>query len=164
MEQWVALRQHLGYSVSSHGRVRNERTGRILSISKTNNGTTAIVSIRNGGHQVKRALALLVCETFYPDPPPRFDTPIYLDGDRMNCRADNLRWRPRWFAIKHSRQFHQDLGDAGPVLNVDTGIVYQSVWDVVYEQGVLFNEVVMAAINKTYVFPLFEYFEWVNPD
>ena len=161
MEHWIASKQHLGYSISDEGRVRNEQTGKILAISTTNLGRTAIVSIQMNGYQVKRGLALMVCQAFLDPPRHDFDTPIYLDGDSLNCRLDNLAWRPRWFAQKHTRQFRQGLGDAGPVKNIDTGVVYNSVWDVVFEQGVLFNEVIQSAVNKTHVFPLFEYYEWV---
>jgi hypothetical protein len=124
------------------------------------------VKVSVNGVQLTRGLALLVCSAFVPLPQHRCDvpTPIHLDGDFQNCRPDNLVWRPRWFAQKHTAQFKQNLQNPNAVRNIDTGVVYHDIWDVVFEQGVLFNDVVKAVINKTYVFPLFQRFEWVDPD
>lgn len=161
MEQWIELEEFPGYSVSDQGRVRNDRNQKILTVSRTNRGNTAMVSIGADNGQLKRGLALLVCEAFIPRPRSDFNTPIYLDGDTMNCQVRNLAWRPRWFAQKHTVQFRQDLGDVGPIRNLDTGIFYQSVWEVVLEHGVLFNEVIQGIVNKTQVFPLGQRFEFV---
>jgi len=163
MEEWVPLDDYPGYSASTEGRIRNDKrkTHNTLRISRSDD-KRPYVGLWVNGAQVKRSLPLLICKTFKDQPNSNFDTPIHLDGNVMNCRADNLEWRPRWFANKFSEQFHQDLGDAGPIRNVDTGEVYESVWQVVHERGLLYIDVVAAIVNRTYVFPIFQFFEWVE--
>ncbi len=119
-----------------------------------------------GGKQITRGLAQLICQAFVPMPKNRIDTPtpIHLDGDFKNCRADNLAWRPRWFAQRHTAQFRQNLENPNPVFNVDTGAIYDCVWDAVFAEGLLFNDIIKSIVNKTYVFPSYHRFEWLNPD
>src|SRR6185503_12013272 len=162
MEQWLPVQEFPWYLVGEEGNVRRVNSEQLLRVSIVTGGNPCVSLQDNEGRWVKRGLAALVCHAFVQFPTHRCDTPtpIHLDGDRMNCRASNLQWRPRWFAQKHARQFNQDLHNDHGVRNIDTGVVYENIWDVVFEQGVLFNEVVMAVINKTYVFPLFQRFEW----
>lgn len=161
MEEWIDLQGYPGYEISDQGRVRNDRRW-VIATSQVGNGRP-FVGLMVNGRQVKRGLALLVCETFLDVPRADFNTAIHLDGDLSNCRVSNLAWRPRWFAIKHTMQFRQNLGEAGPVRNIDTGIVYDTIWDVVFTFGVLYNEVIKSIINKTWVFPIYHRFEWVDP-
>lgn len=160
MEQWLPLQGYPGYSASSYGRIRNDRRDHILAIVRAE-GRRCYVSLTFEGKQVNRSLSLLICETFLQDPRPQhFDTPIHIDGDLTNCRVSNLAWRPRWFANRYTEQFNLNLIDVGPVKNINTGVIYEGVWSIVFEQGVLFNDVVGSIINKTYVFPLMQCFEW----
>lgn len=163
MEQWLPLKGYPGYSASDEGRIRNDLRDSILAVVRVK-GRRSYVGLVQNKVQVKRSLSKLICETFvYNERPEYFDTPIHLDGDLSNCRADNLLWRPRWFADRHSVQFNLNLVDPGPVKNIDTGVVYDSVWSVVFAHGVLFNDVVLSIINKTWVFPLMNCFEWLDP-
>jgi hypothetical protein len=162
MERWVPLLDYPGYYISDEGRVRN-RKDRFMRIHLNNRGRPFIGLMVNG-EQVKRGLALLVAQTFILPPRADFTTPIHLDGNPINCEAQNLQWRPRWFALEHSRQFHLDLGNHGPVRHTKTGIVYHSIWEVVLKYGLLYNDVLLSIINKTYVFPWMGFFEWVDPN
>ena len=165
MEVWKVLEKYDHYSISNEGRVRSDLTNAVLAVATTPGGN-AFVRMRQDGRQVARGLALLVAESFVPLPklPIETPTPIHLDNDLMNCRASNLVWRPRWFALKYTSQFHEDLGEAGPLRDIKTRTVYQSVWDVVHEHGVLFTDVVKATTNKTYVSPTLRCYEWVHPE
>jgi hypothetical protein len=47
-----------------------------------------------------------VAEAFLTDPyPDHFNSVIHLNGDRQDCRVQNLARRPRTFAIRYHRQF-----------------------------------------------------------
>ena len=162
MEEWMDLPGYPGYEASDQGRIRNER-GWILGTTQIE-GARPFVALSTNGRQVQRGLALLICQTFLETPRADFNTPIHLDGDLANCRVSNLAWRPRWFALKHTRQFRLNLGESGAVRNIDTGIVYKTIWDVVFTFGVLYNEVVKSIINKTWVFPIYHRFEWIDPE
>ena len=59
--------------------------------------------------QYKRSVALLVAKAFLKQPSEFFDTPINLNGDRLDNQVINLMWRPRWFAIKYNRQFREPI-------------------------------------------------------
>lgn len=161
MERWLPLQDYPGYSASDHGRIRNDKRDTILAISSSKYGRP-FVGLWVNNKQVKRNLALLICKTFVPNEREAyFNTPICLDGDLSNCRADNLVWRPRWFAYAHHSQFGKELDGIGPVRNVVTGEVYDDVWEVVVRHGALYMDVVMSIYNSTYVFPLMQRFEWV---
>lgn len=159
MEQWRRLQEYPNYSVSDAGQVRNDERERLMAITVNGRGHP-YVGFYVRGRQIHRTLAILVANAFLPPAPPRFRTPIHLNSDLLNCRSSNLAWRPMWFAQKFTRQFNQDLGDAGPIKNVDKDEYYDSVWDIVYEKGVLFNDVIGSIYHKTYVFPIMERFEW----
>jgi hypothetical protein len=60
------------------------------------------------GQHTTRSLPLLVANAFLPRTKEAFNAPIQLDGDRMQCRVDNLMWRPRWFAVLYHQQFSKD--------------------------------------------------------
>lgn len=162
MEQWLPLQGYPNYSVSDLGRVRSDSHGAVLAISRTGNARPH-VSLMLDRVQLKRGLSLLVAKTFIKSPRPDFNTPIHFDGDLTNCRVSNLAWRPRWFAINHTAQFATNPGNSGQVRNINTGVVYGDVWDVVVAFGLLYTDVVKSIVNKTYVFPLMHCFEWVNP-
>lgn len=160
MEEWVPLQDFPGYSLSSEGRVRNDRFDRLRKINY--HGGYATVAFYKNRRTVNRTLAHLVAREFVHRPRDTFDTPIYLDGDKRNCKATNIMWRPRWFAIRHEVQFRLDLPkNTEPVRNVHTGEVYGGVWPLVFDRGVIFNDVVLSIANCTYVFPLYQNFEWV---
>jgi hypothetical protein len=162
MEIWLPLLSYPGYSASDQGRVRNDKRDSILAVVRVK-GRRSYVGLMSRGTQVKRSLSRLICETFVPNQRKEyFDTPIHVDGDLANCKAVNLQWRPRWFADRYSFQFTQDLGETLPVRNINTGVTYSNVWEVVFAHGVLFNDVVLSIANKTYVFPLMHNFEWIE--
>lgn len=163
MEQWKPLEGYPGYSASTYGRIRNDDRDSILAVVRVA-GRRCYVGLMQNNVQVKRSLSKLIAETFVENERAEyFDTPIHLDGDLTNCAARNLRWRPKWFADRHTYQFTLDLIDVGPVKNINTGVIYDGVWSIVFEHGVLFNDVVASIVNKTWVFPLMQCFEWVDP-
>lgn len=164
MERWLPLLDYPLYEASNQGRIRNVDSGHVLAVSRQGDNR-ACVALMFGRTQVRRTLALLICKTFLP-PPPRadFTTPIHFDGDLMNCSVQNLAWRPRWFALQYTMQFGKNLGQTGAVRDIGTRIIYDDVWDVVLNFGVLYNDVVKSIVNKTYVFPVMNCFEWVDPD
>lgn len=163
MEQWLPIPDFPLYEASDQGRIRNIKSGGILTCSKGDEGRPH-VGLMQGAVQVKRGLSLLICKTFLTKPRWDFNTPIHFDGILLNCRLDNLAWRPRWFAVKHIQQFRVIQTETGPVRDIKTGVIYVNVWSVVFHHGVLYNDVVKSIINKTYVFPTMQCFEWVNPD
>lgn len=159
MEQWLPLGQFPGYSASNTGRIRNDRRDRLLTPVLTEN--RPYVGLVYNGVQVKRSLSKLICETFVPrSSNPLFDTPIHLDGELTNCEARNLLWRPRWFALKHIHQFRKPMPDYDwPIREVKTKQEFSDCWGPVFDYGLLYMDVVLAILHKTYVFPTMQIFE-----
>lgn len=162
MMEWARIDEFPGYSVSDIGEVRNDRTGRYLSLT-TNQAGIVQVGLVKGGSQYKRSVAVLVAKAFL-DPPmhPRFNTPINLDGDRSNNRADNLMWRPRWFAVKYHKQFDKPRqGLRQPIREKRTGEIFPTSWEAAIKYGLLDRDILIATLNRTYVIPTYQEFELV---
>jgi hypothetical protein len=93
-----------------------------------------------------------------------FDTPINLDGDRVNCQAVNLMWRPRWYAVQYAHQFKDpyDKPILVPVRAVDTGEEFENSLQAACRYGLLEREVVLSIINHTLAWPTYQQFELVE--
>lgn len=155
VEEWTEIVEFPAYSVSTEGRVINNETGRILSISSSRKSRgTAYVSLYYKNALKVRGLALLVAEAWVPRDSMAFDTPINLNGNRKDCRAENLMWRPLWFARKYHKQFSERVNWTNTFLNLDTGQV-DNLYEIVTKNGLLAEEVrdsglVNTAKNKPY--------------
>lgn len=167
MEEWVNL-EHIGfsdYSVSNYGEIRNDVTNKRMRPSYNQLGMCKIGMMpSDGGLQTTLSVSLLVANTFLPDPPnKRFDTPINLDGDRTNNRADNIVWRPKWFAVKYRQQFSNDRrGFIVPIREIHTREEFETSWDAAIKYGLIDREIAIAITNNIYVFPTGQQFEVIE--
>ena len=93
----------------------------------------------------------MVADAFVDGKTDLFNTPIHLDGDRENCSAENLMWRPRWFAVQFHRQFQSPefYNESPRIFNVDTGEEYDSVRECCIDQGLYYNDVYRSYIHGT---------------
>lgn len=158
MEEWNRLHQ-LGlvdYSVSSMGRVRNDRFDRIMRLSINQQGIVKIGLIPEGSHTPKTYSVARLVAHYFLDPPrsEAFDTPIHLNGNRTDCRADNLMWRPRWFAVVFHRQFQDPIKEfAQPIICLDTDEIFDNCREPAMRYGVLESEVFSDVTNQGGVWP-----------
>jgi hypothetical protein len=156
MDVWVEIEEFPNYAVSNRGLVCNEGTGRILSLSTNQSGVVNVGLVKDHV-QYKRSVATLVAKAFLPPPPePRFDTPLHLNGNRDHNFVENLVWRPRPFAIAYREQLKKPYKNRieAPILNVDTGEIFESSLAAAKKYGLLERAVVMAALNEgVRVFP-----------
>lgn len=158
-EIWKDLQEYPGYAVSDCGGIMNTTTGLHKKPSVNQQGI-AMINMSVNSKQNVRSVAVLVAREFLQDTniPSHFDTPIHLDGDRMNCRADNLLWRPRWFAVRYHQQFNpwqraNRFGFRKPVLINETEETFPNSWAAAIHYGLLDQEIFLATMNRTYVFP-----------
>lgn len=158
-EYWKAIEDFPGYSISSFGRVRADKSGRILVLSENQFGLLQVGMMRDG-EQRHRSVPLLVAKAFIPSPAGAFDTPINLDGDRFNNSITNLVWRPRWFAIKYNRQFRYPYEHSilAPIEDVKTGQVSENSFECAKRYGLLEQDLVLSIVNRTYVWPTYQEF------
>ena len=110
------------YSVSTEGKVRNDRTGKILKPQMDSNGYHNIY-IDGKPRRVHK----LVAEAFIPNPKGLKEI-NHKDGNKENNRMDNLEWSTRSLNMLHSYKTHgrRKIGRDG-VLCVETGVVYPTV-------------------------------------
>lgn len=143
MERWLQIREFPRYSISDQGRARHDESDRIMAVMK-NKGGVALVFLSRDGRQYSRGLARLVAEHFLPhNTNEQFDTPLHLDGDRMNNAVKNLVWRPRWYAFKYQQQFEEyrpPFVDC-PLIETTTQMVFANSWDATTFLGVLERDI-----------------------
>lgn len=158
-ENWKPIPLFPDYSVSDQGRVRSDKSGRILAVNDNQYGVPQ-VGLMSDGIQFHRSVPLLVAKAFLPEVGGPFDTPINLDGDRHNNWVENLVWRPRWFAIKYNRQFRHPYENpiTTPIVDLKTGVVNESSLDCAKMYGLLEKEIVLAILGRTYVWPTYQEF------
>lgn len=158
-EEWREILEFPGYSVSNTGFVHNDETDRMMTRHVNQRGIVN-VSFNKKKVQYKRSVSVLVATAFVTAARSlEFDTPINLDGDRFNNRADNLLWRPRWYATQYFRQFREEpQGIARPIEEVKTGEVFETSWIAALTYGLLDLEIVKAIANRTYAWPTYQRF------
>lgn len=159
-EEWVIIRDFPDYSVSSHGRVRNNRTDRILAQIRNQQGLM-FVGLSRDHNQYKRAVTLLVANAYLDPPQEPFDTPIQLDGDRTNNDVDNLMWRPRWFAYLYHQQFKRPPHNRikSRIIDTKTKEISKNSKDCVVRYGLIERDLILAIANRTYVWPTYQIFQ-----
>lgn len=137
MTDWELAPRFPGYSVSSDGRVRNDSRDREMRLSVNQYGTVKVGLIQDGV-RVTVQVADLVAQAFLPDPPPNFDTVVHLNGNKTDCRAENLIWRPRWFAMKYHRQLRNEEDRICALFEeMETGEMFESVEEASRRYGLL---------------------------
>lgn len=143
---WVVIDEFPSYSISNYGDVVNEVTGRLIRQSTTLQGAVK-VNLFKDGLKYTKSVKVLVAEAFveniYDEAYVPFDTPIHLDGDQLNNRADNLAWRSRSFAWMYRRQFSNlpPCYKEGPVIELDSQVRYINVYDAATLNGLLIRDV-----------------------
>lgn len=160
---WVQVAGFPGYEINEAGDVRRAQNSRAVAVAFNQQGNP-YVGLSRDGIQHKRSLALLVAMTFLGQPVnDRFDTPIHLNGEKRDCRTENLMWRPRHFAVKYHQQFFNGLrGFLVPVFDVATGETFPTSWEAATKYGLLDREILLAAVNRTVVFPTGQHFSPVD--
>jgi len=150
-ERWHELDEFPDYAISEFGEVANIKTGMPRRTSINQQGIVKISLYQDGKYLITRSVAVMVAEAFCEGQSEFFNTPIHLDGDRENCRADNLMWRPRWFAVQYHRQFQSpDFHNAiVRIFDVNTGKEYESVKECCMDLGLYHNDVYRSYIHGT---------------
>lgn len=154
MERWKDIPHFIKYSVSDLGRIRNVDTGRDIRLSINQRGIT-YVGLMKDGQQYKRSVALLVASAFLDIPiHESFDSVIHLDGDRQNCAANNLMWRPHHFVVNYMRQFTMSPPIYEGVLHCpETGELFSNSRDMAVKYGLLLRDIHAAIVNGHMIYP-----------
>jgi hypothetical protein len=164
-ETWRYIEGYSKYEISDRGRVKNKQ-GRLLS-SFANQRGLVIIGLYVDATQFKQSLAILVATAFpefandvsYADLVADGGSPgnyiVHLDGNKSNCNARNLVWRPRHFAVK----YHQERRNPPfvewdrPFLLVQTGERFNHINDCCMKYGLLSYQVYISLQNGGPVYP-----------
>lgn len=148
--RWHELDEFPDYAVNELGEIYNIKTGMPRKTSINQYGIVKISLYKNGRELITRSVAVMVAEAFVEGQTEFFNTPIHLDGDRENCRADNLMWRPRWFAVQYHRQFHSEPFHNSNVriVELNTGEEYDSVKEACVDLGLYYNDVYRSYVHE----------------
>lgn len=151
------------YEVTNHGRVFNIKTGREMVLSPTMNGDLTVGLVRDG-HQYRYAVKGLVAREFVSGETVMFNTPILLDGNKRNLHAENIMWRPRWFAWMYTRQFSGQHAWYlfGPILDTTTNLMYENYLEAAMTHGLLCTDIKESIYNGTKVFPTEQKFKYAK--
>ena len=126
MEEWRTYEKIPRYQVSYDGRVRNSKTGRVLTPSINSRGYKQ-VSLHNEGQHCSVKVSRMVAETFIECDEVGLDV-SYKDGDRLNVCADNLEWRTRKDIINDTyKNGRKQTHRMRKIRCVETGEEYESI-------------------------------------
>ena len=158
MERWIELVEFPGYSISDHGRVRNDRSGRLFVLQRNRAGVVYVGLVKDGRQQ-KRSVAKLVADVFLQKTVDHYDTPTHIDADPSNNHYSNLTWRPRYFADAYHRQYNHWPRVGRPIRIVETGERFQDSWEACMKYVLLDIDIVKSITNGEVVRPIFKHFE-----
>lgn len=125
---WKVIVGFPNYSISDDGRVRNNKTGKILTPSPDSNGYLSVGLSRDGKRTTQR-VHRLVAEAFIPNPLNLHDI-NHKDGNKNNNHSSNLEYCTHSYNMLHS---YRTLGnkshsiDRKAVLCIETSTMYPTV-------------------------------------
>ena len=90
MARWAKITEYEMYSVSDDGRVRNDKTNRILKQSINSCGYLYVQLSKNGIQRIG-LIHRLVCKAFVENTENKAQVD-HIDGNKFNNCAYNLRW------------------------------------------------------------------------
>lgn len=149
MEHWLEIEDFPNYEVSSHGRVRNKRTERILKPMDNRRGAL-MVFLHRDGQGYSKALRRLVAEAFEPMGDRDDLTPIHLDCDYTNCAIDNLEWKPRWMAQAWTKQNKRGPASSRTIVDLTTGETWENALAAAKELHTTEYLVLQTALSTTW--------------
>ena len=161
-ELWKFIPEFPNYQISTFGNVYNYKQDQMMRTSINNFGNPKITLTLDDGSRHTRSVAQMVAEAFVSPPEASCDQVVVLDGNFENMASENLVWRPTHFAWKYTRQLrvlqpnhYRNLR----VVNVTTGIGYNSIIEAAMNEGLLFIDIWRSTFNHTGTYPEDSVFE-----
>lgn len=152
MEIWVPLQNFPNYVINSDGTIKQADTG-VIKTSRVNNYGDLIVNLYQEGRLYTRKLSLLVAQSYLGEPRNEaFNSVIHLNGDKTDCRAINLEWRPRWFVVKYNQMFNHEPMHVSVSIK-QTGEIFGTLREACVKYGLLESSAYTCAMEGTPVFP-----------
>jgi hypothetical protein len=145
-EVWHEIEELPHYHISSHGRVKHVERNEVRKLSVNEKGfPVVLLSSKTSATRYLRQVNKLVAQAFLPPPQFSNETAVWhIDGNLLNCRADNLRWEMRARVLEWN-EMHRNLTPrftTPRVKNNRTGIVYENAFECGMAEGMLESAIV----------------------
>ena len=129
MERWMKIKGYENYSVSSEGRVRNDKRGRLLNGRCDRNGYMRVY-IRAGSERKYMYVHRLVALHFIPNP-DNLPQVNHLNEIKTDNRVENLEWCTAKYNMNYGtcveRGVKNRTGKTAQKQCIVDGIVYTSI-------------------------------------
>lgn len=136
MEVWQTIEEFPKYAISPEGHIRNKETERPVKTRQNRQGIV-MASLMGPESRLTRSVALMVAQSYLGAPRnSSYNSVIHLDGDRGNCEANNLAWRPRWYAIRYHKMFEEDPINVSVYID-DTGETFGTLREACVKYGLI---------------------------
>lgn len=129
MEKWIETKESHNYEVSTEGRVKNAKTGRILKPRKAGKGYQKVTLCDETGHH-DHYIHRLVADNFSDGGSKELEV-NHKDGNKKNNHISNLEWCTRLENVRHAIKTGLATPYVGmpgtPIRIIETGEVYSSI-------------------------------------
>lgn len=126
VEYWRIIPSFPTYSASNYGRIKNNKTDRIMHVYQTTRGYLSL-TLRRDNEPIVQSVHRLVAEAFLGGPHPGFDV-NHIDGDKTNNCIDNIEWCTREDNVRHAVTNGLRKGPRRkPVRILETGDEFESI-------------------------------------
>ena len=152
-ERWKRIETFPKYSVSDLGRVRNDKTGKILKpfkIGTDKNQYFAVDFYPKKSIRVHR----LVAHAFIPNPDNKPEV-NHIDGNHFNNAVTNLEWVTgsencihAYRTLKRERFYGKDNPTSKKVIRVEDGCVFNSLREAAAASGLKSHTLITKALKN----------------
>lgn len=145
-EVWRQSNDMKDYEISSEGRIKNSKTGRIMKTNIDKKGYEQ-VTLRDQKRACTRRVHKLVADAFHPGDHEGLEV-THLDRNRLNNRADNLAWKTRSEIIQQTyKDGRKQSHKMKKIMCVETGVIYDSIVDCSRDMGLTRQAISKSANN-----------------
>lgn len=153
MEVWKPVKGFSQYLVSPDGEIRNKDSATPKGVRLNPQGDL-IVDLSRDNRRHTRKVSLIVAQAYLGDPPNEaYNSVIQHDGDRTNCSAINLSWRPRWFVVLYNQMFNERPYDVS-VIHHPSEEIFPTLRDACIKFGLVEKNAFDNIHNGDPIFPL----------
>lgn len=157
-EVWIKVKGYPLYSISNLGRLRNDKSDKILKGGLDKDGYTQFILCNNGERSHGR-LHRLVAEAFIPNPENKPQV-NHIDGNKANNSANNLEWVTNqenqahfWKVLENEThklnrsRSHKGKGllssnpNSKSVIRLEDGKVFKTIKEAALDTGIKYNHI-----------------------